>query len=235
MKRIPPKEMADILMKLLKKQHPDANYLKKTFQYIRDELNIHGNLNKEKKLPDLLTDEELKRFYEAVWKSNNIMHMIMIKLLIYTGIRNSELVNIKIEDIDLSSLKIHIKQGKGKKDRYVPIPPSFRGELTQFILGQQKEKAIYLFETNRQYKFSTRWIREIVRKYALEAGINKRIYPHLFRHQLLTYLTKNKIVDAKIQILSGHSDRQSLSIYQDLSLKDIEEEYQEAMNNFPIK
>jgi integrase/recombinase XerD len=235
MERIPPKEMADIMVKLLKQQRPDANYLKKTFQHIRDALNIHGNLTKEKKLPELLTDDELKRFYEAVWTSNHRTHMIMVKLLIYTGIRNAELVNIKIEDVDLSGLKILIKQGKGKKDRYVPIAPSFRGELTQYILVQKEYKAVHLFESNRYDKFSTRWVRQIVKKYALKAGIEKRIYPHLFRHQLLTYLTKNKIVDAKIQIISGHTDRQGLSVYQDLSLKDIQDEYQNVMKNFPVQ
>jgi integrase/recombinase XerD len=235
MERLPPKEMADIMVKFLKQQRPDVNYIKKIFQYIRDELDLHGNLTTNKKLPELLTDEELKSFYEAVWKSSDRTHMIMLKLLIFTGIRNAELANIMIKDVDLSGLKIQIKQGKGNKDRYVPIPPAFRGELKQFILMQEEKGTKYLFETNRLTKFTTRWIREIVRRYALKAGIQKRIYPHLFRHQLLTYLTKNKIVDAKIQLISGHSDRQSLSIYQDLSLKDIEEEYQEVMKKFPIQ
>ncbi len=92
-----------------------------------------------------------------------------------------------------------------------------------------------MFETNRKTKPSTRWIREIIKKYATEAGIEKRIYPHLFRHQLFTFLTKKGLVDVKIQLISGHSNRQSLSIYQDLSLSDIEDEYQKVMKDFPIK
>ncbi len=94
---------------------------------------------------------------------------------------------------------------------------------------------MYLFESNRCQQFTTRWIREIVKKYALNAGIKKRIHPHLFRHQILTYLTSKGIVDAKIQTFSGHKNRESLSIYQDLSLSDIEKEYWEAMNSYPIK
>ena len=65
--------------------------------------------------------------------------------------------------------------------------------------------------------------------------INKRIHPHLFRHQILTYLTGKGIVDAKIQLISGHKSRDSLSICQDLSLADINKEYWEVMKDFPIQ
>jgi site-specific recombinase XerD len=74
-----------------------------------------------------------------------------------------------------------------------------------------------------------------VKKYAGKAGITKRIHPHLFRHQILTYLTKKGIVDAKIQLISGHKNRESLSIHQDLSLADIEKEYWNVMKDFPIQ
>jgi integrase/recombinase XerD len=235
MERIPPKRLARRLAKLIKRQRPDENYLKKTFEHVRDLLDIHRTSKSAKKLPELLTEEEIKRFYETVWNSANRTHLIMIKLLLYTGIRNSELVNLTLDDIDLNSLRARINSGKGNKDRYVLIPPNFRGELAQYIATQKENKAHYLFESNRLDQFTTRWIREIVRKYAQKAGITKRIYPHLFRHQLLTYLTKHGIVDAKIQLISGHSDRASLAIYQDLSLVDIEKEYQQAMKSFPVQ
>ena len=93
----------------------------------------------------------------------------------------------------------------------------------------------YLFETNRLDKFTTRWIRAITKRYADKAGIDKRIYPHLFRHQLLTHLAKKGVVDAKLQLISGHEARKSLEIYQKLSLVDVAEEYQEAMKDFPVR
>jgi site-specific recombinase XerD len=83
-------------------------------------------------------------------------------------------------------------------------------------------------------KYSTRWIRELIKRYAHAAGIKKRIYPHLFRHQLLTHLAKEGIMDSKVQVISGHQDRKSLAIYQTLSLADVKKDYQEAMKNFPI-
>ena len=76
---------------------------------------------------------------------------------------------------------------------------------------------------------------EYCEKYARKAKIEKRVHPHLFRHQILTYLTSKGIVDAKIQLISGHKNRESLSIYQDLSLSDIEKEYWDIMKDFPIQ
>ncbi len=84
-------------------------------------------------------------------------------------------------------------------------------------------------------KYSTRGIRKIVKKYAQKAGIEKRIHPHLFRHQLLTYLTKKGIIDSKIPLMSGHKNRESLSIYQNLSLAGLEQEYFKVMKDFPIQ
>ncbi len=231
-KRIPPKKMAMKLVKHLRNEELDQNYLKKVFQHIREELNLQGRSCYRRKLPELLTENEMRKFYEVVWKTSNPVHIIMIKLLLFTGIRNAELTNIKLSDIEIMSSKIRIAEGKGKKDRYVLFPKSFQGELMQYCQSQKEKGCDYLFESNRKTKYSTRWIRAILKGYAVKAGIKKRVYPHLFRHQLLTYLTQNGIVDAKIQLLSGHSNRSSLSVYQDLSLKDIESEYQKAMEDY---
>ncbi len=235
MERIPPKEMAKQIARLLRKQRPDTDYVKKVFQYVRETLDIKGAALPSKKLPELLTEHELHSFYKAVWQASNRLHMVMLKLMLFTGIRNDELVNITLKDVNLDSMRIRISHGKGDKDRYVLFPPYFRGELTQYIIIQKERGAVYLFESNRMTKFTTRWIRAIVKKYAESAGITKRIHPHLFRHQILTYLTSKGIVDAKIQLISGHKNRESLSIYQNLSLADIENEYWDAMKDFPIQ
>lgn len=230
--RLPPKDMAKKLTRLLKKQNPDYAYLQKVFSQVRESLGLKGKISKERKLPELLTDEEMDRYCQAVREKNHRVHTVMIKLLIYTGVRNSELANIRLDDVDVKGERIRIDQGKGKKDRYVPFPSSFRGELAQYIMAQKARRASYLFETHRQDKFTTRWIREIVSRYGKKAGIEKRIYPHLFRHHLLTHLARKGIIDSKMQLISGHSDRDSLGIYQDLSLGDVANEYQDAMRDF---
>ena len=183
----------------------------------------------------LLTEKELTLFYDAVWNAADRTHTVMLKLLLYTGIRNAELANLTLANVDLDALKIRIDQGKGKKDRYVPFPVSFRGELSQYMESQSQRGARYLFETNRKDRFTTRWIREIVKRYALQAGVEKRIYPHLFRHQLLTHLSREGLLDAKVQVISGHESRKSLEIYQELSLADVQQEYATAMREFPVQ
>lgn len=232
--RLSPKEMAKKLVKLLRPNRPDYLYLKQVFKHTRQMLEI--NVEKSRKhLPELLTDTELVAFYEAVWNARNTNHLVMIKLLIYTGIRNAELTNVQIKDVDLTNCTVRIEQGKGKKDRYVLFPLSFRGELAQYLEKQKLSGAKFLFETNRLGAFSTRRIRQIIKEYADNAGIEKRVYPHLFRHQIITYLTRKGIISPKLQLLSGHSEEKSLAIYQDLALADVAEEYESAMQMFPVR
>lgn len=234
MERTSPREMAKKLVNQLRPQRPDYQYLKQVFQHVRAILDVTPD-DKEKRLPELLTDQELKSFYDTVFRSRDRKHIVMIKLLIYTGVRNAELARIRLTDVDLDGLRIRIEQGKGSKDRYVLIPASFRGELMQYIENQREKMATYLFESNRLKPYSTRRIRQLVKDYAKSSGITKRVYPHLFRHQIITYLTKQGIISPKIQLLSGHSEEKSLAIYQDLALSDVAGEYEEAMKFFPIR
>ena len=74
-----------------------------------------------------------------------------------------------------------------------------------------------------------------MKRYAEKAGISKRIPPYFFRHQLLSYLKDKGIVDARAQLLSGHKQRVTLGIYKEISLSDVEQEYRDAMDEFPIK
>ena len=109
MERIPPMEMAKKIARQLRRQRPDYRYLSKVFQYTRQLLGVVPN-KKEKRLPQLLTDEELAAFYQAVFSARNPTHVVMIKLLIFTGVRNRELAQIRLEDVDLDGLQIHIEQ-----------------------------------------------------------------------------------------------------------------------------
>jgi integrase/recombinase XerD len=232
--RISPKVMAKKLVRALRPQHPDALYLKKVFQHIRELLDVMPS-HPVKHLPELLTDTELEAFYQAVWHTRRLAHVVMLKVLIYTGIRNAELVHLRLSDVDLESCQLRITQGKGHKDRYVLFPSSFRGELAQYVDRQRSQRSRYLFESNRHLPYSTRRIRQIVKQYAAAAGIEKRVYPHLFRHQLITYLTKQGIISPKLQLLSGHATEQSLAVYRDLALSDVVAEYEEAMRSFPVR
>ena len=226
--------MAQRLARLLRAERPDYAYLKKVFLHTRDLLAVKPT-KVRKRLPQLLADQELVAFYEAVWQTRNPKHMIMIKLLIFTGLRNAELARVRLQDVDLERCQISVVQGKGAKDRSVLFPASFRGELAQYIRGLQERRAVFLFESNRLRPYSTRRIRQIIRKYALAARVQKRVYPHLFRHQIITFLTKKGIISPKLQLLSGHAEEKSLAIYRDLALTDVSAEYEEAMKTFPVR
>ena len=232
--RIAPKEMAKKLVKLLRSSRPDYLYLKQVFKHTRQMLEVNVEKSR-KRLPELLTDSELVAFYEAVWNARNTSHLVMIKLLIYTGIRNAELTNVQIKDVDLTNCTVRIEQGKGKKDRYVLFPMSFRVELAQYVEKQKRGGAKFLFESNRLGAFSTRRIRQIIKEYSDLSGIEKRVYPHLFRHQIITYLTRKGIISPKLQLLSGHAEEKSLALYRDLALADVAEEYETAMQMFPVR
>ena len=110
----PPKQMAKKLVRLLRVERPDYQYLKKVFQHTRSILAI-SPAKMQKRLPELLTDHELVGFYEAVWHARNPTHMIMIKLLIYTGLRNAELARVRLQDVDLDHCQLHVVQAKAAR------------------------------------------------------------------------------------------------------------------------
>ena len=93
--RVPPTAMAKRLIRLLRPQHPDYHYLKKVFQQTRELLEI-GAAPLAKRLPELLTDAELAAFYDAVWHAHQLTHVVMLKRLLFTGIRNAELVQLRV-------------------------------------------------------------------------------------------------------------------------------------------
>jgi len=89
-------------------------------------------------------------------------------------------------------------------------------------------------ESRRHRPYSPRRLRQLVAPYARAAGIEKRVYPHLFRHQFITPLTKHGIISPKLQLLSGHTAERSLAVYRSLALSDVAEEYEAAMRTFPV-
>ena len=233
--RTSPKRMARKISRLLRSEQPDAIYLKKIFQYVRQDLDLTGQSRAPRKLPDLLTDAELTRFYEVLLQGANPVHVILVKMLLFCGIRNAELVRLQLQDVDLVSLQVRIRRGKGGADREVPVPEGFRGELLQYLDRQKTRGAAYFLESRLRKPYTTRRIRQILKTYADQAGIEKRLYPHLFRHQLLTFLTREGLLDAHLQRVSGHRSRESLALYQTLSLADVQPNYQDAMSRFPVR
>ncbi len=124
--RTPAHKKAQQLARHLRGEHPDYVYLKQVFRHLRAELEIEIP-REPKRLPHVPSEEEMRRYYQVVWQTRNFGDMVLIKALFYTGVRVSELVNIRLVDVDLDRCQIRINQGKGNKDRVVPFPDPFKG------------------------------------------------------------------------------------------------------------
>lgn len=184
------------------------------------------------RLPHLLPQAELKRFFRVLQECGDLQHEIMLKLLFYTAVRVSELVKIRMDDVDMDRCRIFVGKGKGGRDRYILFPSNFRLVLKAHRRANPKNQ--FLFETRRYGPFTSRRVQQIVQMYRQRAGIAQHVHPHLFRHQMITYLTSRGLSDAQIQLISGHESKKSLEVYQHLSLEAVEGAYQQAVESVGI-
>jgi integrase/recombinase XerD len=115
-------------------------------QQVRRKLGLRRP-KRERKLPQLLGEADLKRSFRVIQDCSDVQHEILLKFLFFTAVRVSELVNIKVSDVDLGRCKVFIDQGKGTKDRYILFPASFQLVLKSHLQANPKNR--YLFETSR--------------------------------------------------------------------------------------
>ena len=200
------------------------------WRYIAKQVRKECSLSPAKKgrrLPRILNADDFRRFYEMVDRADDVQHALMLRLLFQTAVRVSELCGIQVGDIDLENHKIRINAGKGDKDRFVLFGKSFATALRTHIAAHPLNR--WLFQTRRNTRYTTRRVQQIVKLYAEQAGVTAT--PHTFRHQCITWLTRNSgLADAELQLITGHARRETLAIYQHVALDgDLEAKYQEAM------
>lgn len=172
---------------------------------------------REKRLPTVLTKEETKKLFEVLDTKKS---KIMISLMYACGFRVSELVNLKIDDLDFNEKTGKVRQGKGKKDRVFNIPEFLLEDLKTQVEKQKKNKEIYLF-TGANGNLSERNLQKIVSKAAKRAGINKEVHCHTLRHSFATHLLENGTDIRKIQELLGHADLSTTQIYTHISTEEL--------------
>ena len=189
------KQTARQLARHLRGEHPDYAYLKEVFRHLRAELEIEVPRPKQR-LPSVPSEDDIRCYYQAVWQARRFGDMIRIKMLLYTGVRVSELVKIRLTEVDLDRCQITIVQGKGGKDRVVPFPASFRETLGLHMDQMGQKGATYLVESVRKKRCSDRGVRRMLERYADAAGLERSISPHQLRHFLLTWLKRQGIDDA---------------------------------------
>ena len=232
-KRTPPNLLAKEIAKHFVDEEPDHNYMRKVFTYLRKELDVYPN-SPPRKRPYVPTEKEIKKYYDVVWRSKNIQNMTIIKTLLYTGIRVSELIRLKVSDIDLDNCQLIVSGIKGKKSRLVPFPKSFREQLLVQVNKSIQNNQLSLFFSSKKNHYSDRGIRRILEKYSKEAGLEHNISPFILRNFLLAWLKKQGIENASIQTYSGHKHRESLDVYAESTFEDAQVKYDEKIKNYPV-
>jgi len=174
--------------------------------FFRNVLNINLEIfvkmpiKKKKILPKVLSRELIHRLISS---TDNLKHKLVIVLLYSSGLRLSEVVNLKRKDIDVDRGMILIRQGKGKKDRQTILSEKAKKLLLKYLCTTKFETD-YLFE-GRKGKYSHKTIQKILDNSARKAGIKKKISPHMLRHSFATHLLENGTDIRYIQKLLGHS------------------------------
>jgi len=146
--------------------------------------------------------------------TKNIREKAMITLLAYSGIRNKEFCNLKVQDIDLGNNILRVISGKNKKDYVVCISGECSNILSNYLKEYSRPSDEYLFTSLvRKTRYSEWSLRKLIKILAKRAGINKRVYPHLIRHSLASNLLKRGANIVTIQKQLGHSRIDSTMIY----------------------
>ena len=210
------KTLEEYIIRCLEKQNSSsvarASFAIKFF--FENILKIKTNLRsikRNKTIPDILTVEEIKKLIE---NTSNIKHKLIIKLIYGCGLRVSELTNLRKNDINFNENLIKINLAKGKKDRFVKIPESMKGELINYCYLSDSD---ILFPSNRGGKLTTATIQAILKNSSKKSGIEKRVYPHLLRHSFATHLLESGTDLKIIQKVLGHADIKTTQIYTQIS------------------
>lgn len=168
---------------------------------------------RDRKLPIVLSAEEVQRIFSVC---NNTKHKAIMSLLYSAGLRVSEVINLRIKDIDSAQMVMNIINAKGGKDRQVMLTQNVLELLRKYYIEYKPTE--YLFNGQFRNQYSERSINQLLKKYAEDAGIkNKRVYAHLFRHTSFTHMVENGIDINLIQKLAGHSNVKTTMIYTHIS------------------
>ncbi|WP_224424942.1 site-specific tyrosine recombinase/integron integrase [Methanobrevibacter sp. TMH8] len=165
--------------------------------------------------------------YNNIYKiKTRLRNKLILTLLYSSGIRVSELVSLVIKDIDLKERTIRIR-GKGDKDRIV-LFDNHTKELIEEYISLIDSNDDYLFTNRRNNPLTTRYIQIMIKDHAKEAGIKKRVTPHILRHSFATHLLKNGVDIRVIQQLLGHSNLSTTQIYTNVDMETLKNVYDKA-------
>jgi integrase/recombinase XerD len=196
-------------------QNQTINAIKLFFKIIHDSKMVTEELHRPKNaktLPNVLSKEEALRLIEL---TSNLKHKTLLALIYSAGLRISEAINMKITDIDSQRMLIHVKNAKGKKDRYTLLSTKVLGLLKEYYTIYKPKT--FLFEGQSGEQYSSRSAQAVLHQSAKKAGITKQISLHTLRHSFATHLLENGTDLRYIQDLLGHSSPKTTMIYTHVS------------------
>lgn len=163
---------------------------------------------KGRHLPEVLSKEEVQSMLE---KTQNLKHKCLIGLIYSCGLRRSEAINIKLEDIDSKRMVIRISNSKGNKDRYVQLAEGLLNLLREYY--KVYKPVLWLFEGQKGGQYGAESILKVVKSAALKSGIKKRVYPHMLRHSYATHQLEQGVDLRFIQEWLGHGSIKTTQRY----------------------
>jgi len=173
---------------------------------------------KPKTLPNVLSKDEVRAILEA---HGNVKHKAMLSLIYSCGLRRSELIGLRSEHIDSKRMLVIIRQGKGKKDRIVPLSPRILELLRDYYKAYKPEK--WLFEGEKAgSSYDERSLSQVLKSALRKAGIRKPVSLHWLRHSYATHLLESGTDLRYIQELLGHNSSRTTEIYTHVSTRSIQ-------------
>lgn len=165
---------------------------------------------KDRKLPEVLTKDEVRNLIDS---TDTIKSRLIISLLYSTGLRVSEIVNLKVDDLNLGEKSGWVRKGKGSKDRLFMMSQNLAQELTEYL--ETKDQYKYLF--SKEKPLTTRNIQKIIQGTRNRANLTKKVTPHTLRHSFATHLLEQGIDIRVIQAMLGHSSLSTTQVYTHVS------------------
>lgn len=200
---------------------PSSSYFKHTvyglsFAYRAMGLDPKGvslpSLTFPKKLPVVLSHQEVRRMLKA---PTLLRHRVLLATLYGCGLRRFELLNIKLQDVDFDRSMLHIREGKGRKDRYVPLGEHLARGLRTYI--DAEHPYVWLFngkdQSGQLQQFSPTGVQWVINQASQRAGIKKNVTSHVLRHSYATHLLEMGLDIMTLKDLLGHSDIKSTLVY----------------------
>jgi site-specific recombinase XerD len=173
------------------------------------------NPKKEQYLPNILAKQEIQQLINS---APTLKSRLIISFLYSTGVRVSELVNIKVNDLNLENNKGTVK-GKGNKQRQIFLSEKLCKKLNRYLWKNKENKFLF----SREKPLTSRNIQKIIKKAAVKSGLQKKVTPHVLRHSFATHHLESGTDIRKIQVLLGHARIDTTQIYTKVSSKELEE------------